>query len=125
MPSITKAEHNRLKIMEEKYSQLCRDVEVLHTNNRRLTHELDLFQARLKSSEGYRDNIFTSLQDQMREAEKWKRYYDAVRETFKVEEEVEIPGCFSTTDSVQYIVERQRQIEEQRKINEKLDNLSR
>jgi hypothetical protein len=48
--------------------------------------------------------------DEIVEAEKWKRYYDAVRETFKAEEVVEIPGCFSPMESIEYIVKKQEEV---------------
>jgi transposase len=132
MPSITKAEYERLKKAEEGYLHFCRDNRTLFINNQRLMKELELFQNRLKTSEECRNNIHQSRQDETRflelklsneklinesllkairnqqhEVEKWKRFYDAVRETFKVDEIVEIPGCFSLTDSVKFILLKQ------------------
>lgn len=83
MPNIKKAEYDNLKM----------DIKML---------ELLLLDAKNTIDGLQRD--FITVQHA---AEKWKRYYDAVRETFKVDEEVQIPGCFSPMDTVKFIVEQQ------------------
>ena len=81
MPSIKQEEYNRLRACQQ-------DLEIAEYTIRDLLHEVQI---------------------QARVTEKWKRYYLAVREALKVEEEIEIPGCFSLMDTVQYIVERQEE----------------
>ena len=86
MPSITKAEYEGLK--------------------RRISQLEDLFQTEHVIAE----YLLKSLNEQREETAKWKRYYDAVRETFKAEETVEIPGCFNPADTIEYIVKKQTEV---------------
>jgi hypothetical protein len=86
MPSITKAEYQGLK------------------------DRIRLLELKVEHEAGLNKMLSKVWKDEIVEAEKWKRYYDAVREIFKVEEAVEIPGCFNPTESIEYIVKKQEEV---------------
>jgi hypothetical protein len=86
MPSITKAEYQGLK------------------------DRIRLLELKVEHEAGLNKMLSKVWKDEIVEAEKWKRYYDAVRETFKAEEVVEIPGCFSPMESIEYIVKKQEEV---------------
>jgi hypothetical protein len=94
MPNIKKAEHDGLKDL------------------------IRLLELKLSSEKLFNEDLIRALRDQQHETEKWKRYYDAVRETFRVEEDIQIPGCFSPMDTVKYIVKKQEEA------NNESDNLA-
>jgi hypothetical protein len=57
---------------------------------------------------------------QKQKADTWKRYYDAFIEVFKVEETVDIPGCFNPMDAIEYIVKMQTEVDEFNRIVSKM-----
>lgn len=65
------------------------------------------------------NHLGEALEAQTSEAKKWKRYYEAVRETLQVEAFLEIPGCFNPMDAVEYLVKKQEEV------NNEFDNLAR
>jgi|ERR1700733_449004 len=95
MPNIKKAEYDGLK------------------------NQIYLLELRLKSEKYYSEILLKAYKEEIAESAKWKRYYDAVRETFKVEEHLEIPGCFSPMDTIEYIVKKQKEV------NDGLDHITR
>ena len=86
MPSITKAEYQGLK------------------------DRIRLLELKIEYEREIGKSLLCMLHEQRDESDKWKRYYDAVREIFKVEEAVEIPGCFNPTESIEYIVKKQEEV---------------
>jgi hypothetical protein len=98
MPNIKKIEYDELKskalVYDRLYQQHLLDIQAA-TNQ---TATINLLKTQLEMTK-------MDYRQAMRAFE--ETLADAVRETFKVEETVEIPGCFSPMDTVKYIVERQ------------------
>jgi hypothetical protein len=134
MPSIKKAEYETLKAAARHYKSLAKQCDEYYKEIVSLQSELNLFQSRLKTSEQCRNNlveaqvkqlklheadiqiekfnykfVFKALCDQTWETERWKRYYQAAIKTFKVQEYVEMPGCFNPMESIEYVVKQQEE----------------
>lgn len=119
MPNIKKSEYDDLKskalLYDRLYQQHLLDIQAA-TNQ---TAMISLLNMRLDIEKLNNEQLMKAFRNQMEEAEKWKRHYDAACETFKIEEEIQIPGCFSPMDTIKYIVKKQKEV------NDAIDNYAR
>jgi hypothetical protein len=136
MPSIKKAEYENLKAAAKHYHEMARQSDQRYYEIVSLKGEIRLLQSKLKHAEQLRDQassnhvaqlglyeislrhekiyleqVQKSLRDQQWETERWKRYYEAAIKTFKIQEYVEMPGCFNPMESIEYIAKQQEQHE--------------
>lgn len=92
MPYVKKAEFDRLK-------RVCKE---------EFGHTVEIACLKEKMN---RDRLYfvMTLRDVQWSEARWKRYYQAAIKTFKIQEYVEMPGCFNPMESIEYIAKQQEE----------------
>jgi hypothetical protein len=134
MPYVKKSGYENLMMQAGCYRANLHECDKLTSAYDSLAAEVELFKARLKTSEECRDGlvamheiqrrgyeieiriekmnneqVYRALRDSQWETAKWKRYFDAAMRVFGVKEYVEMPGCFNPMESIEYIAKQQEE----------------
>lgn len=107
MPNIKKNEYEKLKMRAAYYENNLRVFEEMIQENTSLRNEVK----RMKQASSLRKEAHNLLERACEsldwEMKHWKRYYQAAVKTFKIEEYVEMPGCFNPMESIEYVLKQQ------------------
>ena len=106
MPYVKKEDYEHLKNCRDGYYT---NAEETH----RLVKKVRLLEANIEIEKLNYEFVFKALGNQVWETERWKRYYQAAIKTFKINEYVEMPGCFNPMESIEYIAKRQEETKDE------------
>ena len=120
MPYVKKAEYDKLKAVEvwKQFNDI--ECDRLGAENLVFRGEIAALRRkvdRLSESDALRKEAYNLLQKACGlldwEAKRWKRYYNAAIKVFKVDEYVELPGCFNPMGSIEYVVKQQEETKDE------------
>lgn len=108
MPYVKKEEYNRLTNTEKSLAKTKAELAVVNSNSL-------YYQDRLNVAQTNYRNALESLHIVRRTSAMWERYFKAASRVFKIDEYVEMPGCFNPMESIEYIAKRQAEQQEETK----------